>query len=116
MNDRIVVEVIHGGHETVLEFLLGRDANMTEHGTGELGEEALDEIEPGAVLGREGEFEPSRGFIGKPSPRLLGDMRGMIVEDQVDRRMSRVGCIEDLEEFDESRLRWRCLTRHEACR
>ena len=30
---------------------------MAQDGAGELGEEALDEVEPGAMRGREGEFE-----------------------------------------------------------
>src|SRR6266446_2653382 len=70
-------------------------------GTGEFGEEALDEIEPGAVLGSEGEFETVRGLLGDPRPGLLGDVCGMIVEDQLDCRMGRIGGVEKLEEFDE---------------
>src|SRR6266508_874376 len=60
----------------------------------------LEEIEPGAMLGREGELEPVGGLIGEPSSRLLGDVRGMIVEDQMDRRMGWVGVIEEFEELD----------------
>ena len=56
----ISVEFIHGGHEAVLEFLFGCDADVAQHGGGELGKEPLDEIEPGAVLGREGEFAYDR--------------------------------------------------------
>jgi hypothetical protein len=48
-----------------------------QDGAGEFGEEALDEIEPGAVLGREGELEaasaatPRReGLNGKGVKRL----------------------------------------------
>src|SRR6478672_13694461 len=65
-----------------------------------LEKKALDEIEPGAVLGSEGELEPAPGLIGEPSSRLPGDMRGMIVEDQVDRLVGWVGGIEDLQELD----------------
>ena len=101
MNDRIVVEVVHGGHEAVLEFLFGGDADVAEDRTGELREEALDEVEPGAMLGSEGELESPSGLIGEPSSRLPGDMRGMIVEDQVDRRVGWVGRIEEFEELDE---------------
>jgi hypothetical protein len=42
VNDRIVVEVVHGGHEAVLELLFGGDADVAQNGTGELREEALD--------------------------------------------------------------------------
>ena len=41
------------------------------------------------------------GLLGEPSFGLLGDVRGMIVEDQLDRRVGRIGGIEKLEEFDE---------------
>ena len=78
---------------------------------GEFGKEALDEIEPGAVLGREGEFETARGLIGEPGFGLFGDVCGMIVEDQLDRGVGWIGGVEKLEEFDESRLRWRSLTK-----
>ena len=53
------------------------------------------------MLGSESEFEAARRLSGEPSFRLLGDVRGMIVEDQLDRGMSRIGGIEKLEEFDE---------------
>jgi hypothetical protein len=101
VNDQIVVEVVHGGHETVLELLLGRDPDVAQNRTGDLGEEALDEVEPRAMLGSEGELEPASGLFGKPRSRLLGDMCGMIVEDQVDRRVGRISRIEELEELDE---------------
>jgi hypothetical protein len=38
-------------HEPVLEFLLGSDTDVAQHGAREFGKEALDEVEPGAVLG-----------------------------------------------------------------
>jgi hypothetical protein len=58
---------------------------------GELGEEALDEFEPGAVLGREGELEATGRSSGEPSSGLFRDVRGMIVEDQLDRGAGRIG-------------------------
>jgi len=57
VDDGVSIEVIDGGHDAVLEFLFGCDADVAQHRAGELGEEAFDEIEPGAVLGREDEFE-----------------------------------------------------------
>jgi hypothetical protein len=101
VNDGIAIEIIHGGDEGVLEFLFGGDADVAQDGAGEFGKEALDEIEPGAVLGCEREFEPVRGLAGEPGSGLFGDMRGMIVEDQLDRRVGRIGGVEKLEEFDE---------------
>ena len=93
MNDRVLVEVVHGGHETILEFLHGRDPDVAQH-AGEFGKEALDEIEPRAVLGRQSEFEAAHGLFGEPSSGLLGDVRGMIVEDQPDRGVGRIGGVE----------------------
>jgi hypothetical protein len=49
------------------------------------------------VLGREDEFEAASRLIGEPSPGFLGDVGGMIVEDQLDRRMGRIGGIDELE-------------------
>ena len=74
---------------------------MAQDGESELGEEALDEVAPRDVLGREGELEAARRLFGEPGFRLLGDVRGMIVEDQLDRRMGRIGRVQKLEEFDE---------------
>ena len=44
-----------------------------------LGEEALDEVEPRAVLGREGELEAADRSRGEPDFGFSGDVRGMIV-------------------------------------
>ena len=66
-----------------------------------LEKEALDEVEPGAVLGREGEREATGWLDGKPGLGFFGDMRRMVVEDQLDRHVGRVSGIEKLEEFDE---------------
>ena len=74
---------------------------MTQDGAGKLGEEALDEIEPGAVLGREGELEAAARSSDEPSLGLPRDVCGMIVEDQLDRGAGRIGGIEKLEKFDE---------------
>jgi hypothetical protein len=51
---------------------------------GELGEETLDQIEPGAVLRRKGELKAALGLGGESCFRLLGDVCGMVVEDQPD--------------------------------
>ena len=97
----MAIEFIHGSHDAVLEFLFGCDADVAQHRAGELGEEALHEIEPRAVLGSEGEFEAAGGLIGEPGFGFLGDVRGVIVEDQLDRGVGRIGGVEKLEEFDE---------------
>src|SRR3954454_10520895 len=101
VNDGVLVEVIHGGHEPILEFLLGGNANVAQHRARKFGKEALDEVEPGAVLRREDKFKAVFAPTGKPSSGLFGDVRGMIVEDQLDRGSGRIGGVEQLEEFDE---------------
>src|SRR5271166_1697361 len=101
MDDGVSVELVHGGDDALLEFLFGCDSDVAQDRAGELGEETLDEIEPGAVLGREGEFESTGRLLGEPSLGLLGDVRRMIVEDQLDRRMGRIGGVEKLEELNE---------------
>src|SRR5260370_14749334 len=53
------------------------------------------------MLGGEGELEAAVRSIGQPSLGLSRDVRRMIVEDQLDRGVCRIGCIEQLEELDE---------------
>ena len=101
MNDGLLIEEIHGGHDAILEFLFGGDANVAQDRAGEFGEEALNEVEPRTVRRREGEFEAVRRLGCKPGSGLLGNVCGMIVEDQLDRRIGRIGGVEELEEFDE---------------
>ena len=75
VDDRVLIEVVHCSHDAVLEFLFGCHADLAQDGSRELGKEALDEIEPRAVLGREGEFEAAGGLIGEPGFGFLGDVR-----------------------------------------
>ena len=67
MDDRIAIDVLDTGHDALLEFVLRCHADVAQDRAGELGEEALDEVEPGAVLGREGELEAARNLGGEPS-------------------------------------------------
>ena len=75
MNDRFLIEVIHGGRETILEFLFRFDADVTQHRASELGEETLDEIEPRAVRGREGESESTNSLLSEPGIGLFRYVR-----------------------------------------
>jgi hypothetical protein len=54
-----------------------------------------------AMRRREGEFEAMCGLLCDPGLGLFRDVRGMIVEDQLDRGVGRIGGVEELEEFDE---------------
>src|ERR1700752_5132406 len=74
---------------------------MAQDRTGELGEESLDEIEPRAVLGGEGELEASSRSSGEPGSGFSRYVRGMVVEDQLDRSVRRIGGIDEPEELDE---------------
>ena len=67
MDDWASINVIDGSHDAVLEFLFGSHADVAQNGAGELGEETLDQIEPGAVLGRKGELGAALGLGGEPS-------------------------------------------------
>jgi hypothetical protein len=51
MDNGMAIEFIHGSHEAILEFLFGCDTNMAQDRAGELGEEALNEVEPRTVRG-----------------------------------------------------------------
>src|SRR5208282_4475073 len=75
VNDGIAIEFIHGGHDAMLELLFGCDADVAQDRAGELGEEALDEVE------REDKFETADWLTGEPSLCLLGDVGGVIVEE-----------------------------------
>ena len=85
----------------VISTNVGSDTDVAQHGAREFGKEALDEVEPGAVLGREDKFKAVRGRIGEPSLGLLRDVCGMIIEDQLDRGSGRIGGVEKLEELNE---------------
>ena len=69
MGDGILVEVVHCSHDAILQFLFGGDTDVAEDRAGKLGEKALNKVEPGAVFGREGEFEAAGGLIGRASCR-----------------------------------------------
>jgi len=55
------------------------------------------------MLGSEGRFEAVRGLLGESGFRLLGEVRGMMVEVQLDRRAGWVSSVEKLQKFKEDR-------------
>ena len=78
---------------------------------GEPREEALDQVEPGAVLGREGKVEAAWRPGVEPGSGFPRNVCGMIVEDQLDRGAGRIGGIREKPRNSmNSRLRWRSLT------
>src|SRR3954462_4995175 len=101
MNGGVLVEVVYGGHQSILEFLLRSDADVAEDRACELGEEALNQVEPGAVLRCEGEFEAMRRPLGKPRFGLPRDVGGMIVENQLNRGRGRIGRTGQLQKLND---------------
>ena len=85
--------------------MFGVDADVAEHGAGGFGEEALDQVEPGAVFGGEDEPEASLGLGGEPSLGFPRDVGGVIVENDFDRGCGGIGGIEDCRNSMNSRLR-----------
>ena len=51
MDDGMAIDAVDAGHDALLEFVFGGHPDVTQDRAGELGEEALDEVEPRAVLG-----------------------------------------------------------------
>src|SRR5215469_10308137 len=76
VNDRVAVQIIDELQDALFEFVFRADADVAEHGAGGFGEEALDEIEPGAVLGREHELKAPLGSRRQPSLGLPRDDNG----------------------------------------
>jgi hypothetical protein len=42
MDDGLLVDAVDGGQDALRELLFGGDADVAQHGAGELGEEAFD--------------------------------------------------------------------------
>src|SRR5262249_12624224 len=61
------------------------DADVAQDRTRQLGEEALDKIEPRPMRRREGEGKAPDRLRGKPARSLARDMGGMVVENDLDR-------------------------------
>jgi hypothetical protein len=101
MHDGIAVYAIDLRQDAPFELLFVGDANVAQHRADELGEEAFDEIEPGAVFGQEGEREASLRLLSQPGPGFLGLVGGVIVDQQLDRSRGRVGGVDLFEKIDE---------------
>ena len=94
MDDRMSVELVDCGDDALLEFLFRCDSDVAQDGAGKFGKEALDEIEPRAVLGSEGEFEAPGGLIGEPGFGFFGDVRGVIVQHQSNLMVLWIGTVQ----------------------
>jgi hypothetical protein len=61
MDDWMLVDVIHGGHDAILDLLFGCNTDAAQDGARELGKEAFNQVQLGAMLGSAGKFETARG-------------------------------------------------------
>ena len=84
MDDGVTVELIEVGDNPGFELGFGGDPDVAEHRSRHLGEETFDKVEPRTVFRREYEGETALWLAGNPGLGLLGDMGGMVVEDQLD--------------------------------
>src|SRR3984885_10481528 len=100
MDDGFSVEVIKVGDDPRFEFILGCDANAAEHGSSHFGEEALHQIEPGTMFRSKYKDEAALWLGGEPRLGFLGDVRGVVVEDQLDGGLRRISGVEHLEKTD----------------
>jgi hypothetical protein len=100
MGHRVAVEVINKLDDALFQFVFRGDADVTKDGARSFSKEALDKIEPGAVLGGEHELEAFVRSGRQPSLGFFGDVRRVIVQDDFDRRRRGVGGVEQTEEFD----------------
>src|SRR5260370_18977223 len=101
MDDWLAIDIADEGDQAFLEFVFGGDADVAQHRTRQLREEALDEVEPRPVRRREREGKAPNRLGGEPSRRLARDMGGMIVENDLDCRVGGVGGVEEPEELNE---------------
>jgi hypothetical protein len=83
------------------EFFLGCDANAAEHGARHHGEEAFDKIEPAIMFRSKCKAETALWLSGEPRLGLPGDVRGMVVEDQLDGGIGRISDVKFLEKTNE---------------
>ena len=68
MDDRVTVEVVEIGGNTIFEFGLRCDADMAEHRARHFGKEALNEVEPRAVFRGEHEAKRPSGWVASQAP------------------------------------------------
>jgi hypothetical protein len=101
MDDGFAVDRIKICQDPRLKFRLAGDPDMAEHRPCHLGEEPFHKIKPGTVLWREHERKAAFRLGGQPGLGFLRNMRGVIVQDQLDGGIRWIGCVEQLEEGDE---------------
>jgi hypothetical protein len=96
MDHRHFFDLIDAFENPLVQFLQRLHADMFKEGVRHLSKQCLGEIQPGAVRRSQHVLE-AVGTRGKVSPRLLGNMRGVIVQDRTDCAAGRVVRIRILE-------------------
>jgi hypothetical protein len=71
-----------------------------KHGPRHLGEEVFDKIEPGTMFRGKHKGKAALWLGGKPGSGFLGDVGGVVVEDQLDGGICRVSSVEFLQKAD----------------
>src|ERR1700678_4476525 len=89
VDDGCSVEIIEIGKDPCFEFILGCDTNAAEHGASHFGKEPFHQIEPGAVFRGKYKRKATLWLGSKPLVGFLGDMRGVVIEDQLDSGVGR---------------------------
>ena len=78
--------------DAVHQFLFGGDSDAAQHASRHFAEHGFHDIQPRAVFRREDEFE-SVGVKAKPALRFFGYVCGVIVEQQANAALRRVGLV-----------------------
>ena len=101
MDNWLAIEVVEIGDDPLLEFGFRSHPYATQDRARHFREEALDQVEPGAMLWCKHEAEAALALCGKPLVGFLRHVRRMIVQNNLDRGIRRVGRIELLEKANE---------------
>src|SRR5258708_9979664 len=97
----MAIDIVDASHDALLQLVFRGHQDVTQDRARELGEEALDEVQPRTMLGREGEREASRWSSVEPGSCFSRYVGGMIIEDQLDRVAGRISGVATLQEFEE---------------
>ena len=79
MGNGLAIEVVEVRDDLLFEFGFRSHPDAMQDGARHLREEALDQVEPRAMLWREHEAEAALALCGKPLVGLLRHVRRMIV-------------------------------------
>src|ERR1700739_273966 len=78
VDNGFATEVVEVRDDPLLEFSFRSHPDATQEGARHFREEALDQVEPGAMLWREHEAEAALALCGKPLVGLLRHVRRMM--------------------------------------